>query len=216
MWATTYPSFVINRLVGKHPSIESRIYIFRFTPIQRRLHLPIYTMWSEVRELRHGSKPYHSRDRVRIHFFTVGVHANTIIHRRRFLHDCNRYHRSTRLLQAAPIAASDRRSLWASHTPRPASKFTLTPANIHPENSKICKVSRGHFANLQSVPGTLCKTAKCPGETLHRMNYHAKFTRDTLQFCKVFRGHVAYFRFFHGFPTVYIGCGFATDSRRIR
>ena len=132
---------------------------------------------------RHGCKPYHGRGRVCRPFFTVGVHVKTIIHRSRFLHDCNRYHRSTRVLQALPIAASDRRSLWASHTPHPASKFTLTPANIHPENSKICKVSRGHFAKLQSVPGTLCKTAKCPGETLYHTILLAKFPRDTLQFC---------------------------------
>ena len=175
-------------------------------------HTPKYDRLGPGFQLRQGCKPYHGRGRVRSRFFTVGVHVKQSSVLVVFF--------TIQTDTIAPLACCKQLRLLhqiggsCGHlAPRhPASQIHIDPSQHTPRNIKICKVSRGQFAYLQSVPGTLCKTAKCPGETLHRMNYHAKFTRDTLQFCKVSRGHFALFRFFMDFPQCVSGSGL----RRVR
>ena len=138
-------------------------------------------MWSAVRErptskydrlgpgfqLRQGCKPYHGRGRVRSRFFTVGVHVKQSSVLVVFF--------TIQTDTIAPLACCKQLRLLhqiagsCGHlAPRhPASQIHIDPSQHTPRNSKIRKVSRGHFAYLQSVPGTLCKTAKCPGDTLH-------------------------------------------------
>ena len=96
----------------------------------------------------------------------------------------------------------------AEHSPKITTK-ACKYANCLGDTLQICKLSRGGFANmqtvpgtlcrspcvLQTVPGTLCKTANCPGDSLQKAMLNANCPGDSLQICKLSPGQFAYFHF---------------------
>ena len=103
-----------------------------------------------------------------------------------------------RILSSSPTESSSNPSRITNQSPHNTPRTCGQPApGTHcgksMKNVKRCKVSPGHFANLQSVPGKLCLASRAMQSLPGALCIFARCPGDTLQFCKVSRGHFAVF-----------------------